>query len=122
MLVREAVVRASTYGHEPAQLSARIAEYARGDRARRALRRFLPIFGAAFGVLLIPPHLVWWTIVTVTGGILGLQRYRQEREILELSGPCPECAAAQTLPPPGALPAIQRCPSCGAFLKLEEVA
>lgn len=121
MVVREAVVRASTYGHEPAQLSARIAEYAPGDRARRAFRRFLPIFGGAFGVLLIPPHIVWWTIVTLTGGVLALQRYRQQREILELAGPCPECAATQKLKPPDALPSIQRCPDCGAFLKLEEV-
>jgi hypothetical protein len=122
MVVREAAVRASTYGHEPAQLRARIAEYARADRARRAFRRFLPIFGAACGVLLIPPHLVWWAIVTIAGSVLALQRFRQRAEILELSGPCPDCAAQQTLPPPDALPAIQRCPSCGAFLKLEEVA
>ncbi len=122
MVVREAVVRASSYGHEPAQPSARIAEYTRGDRARRAFRRFLPVFGAAFGVLLIPPHVVWWTLFTVTGGVLALQRYRQQREILELSGRCPECSGDQTLRPPDALPAIQRCPGCGAFLKLEEVA
>lgn len=121
MVVREAVVTASTYGHEPARLSARIAEFARRDRARRAMRRFLPIFGSAFGVLLIPPHVVWWALVTVTGGVLALQRFRQQREILELSGPCPECSASQTLAPPAALPAIQRCPGCGAFLKLEEV-
>jgi hypothetical protein len=122
MVVREAVVRASTYGHEPAALRARIAEYARADRARRAFRRFLPIFGAACGVLIIPPHVIWWGIVTLTGSVLALQRFRQRAEILELSGPCPDCAVQQTLAPPHTLPAIQRCPSCGSFLKLEEVA
>jgi hypothetical protein len=73
-------------------------------------------------VLLVPPHLIWWTIVTATGAVLALQRFRQRAEILELSGPCPDCAAQQSLAPPHALPAIQRCPQCGAFLKLEEPA
>jgi hypothetical protein len=54
--------------------------------------------------------------------VLALQRFRQRREILELSGPCPDCTTEQSLAPPEVLPAIQRCPGCGAFLKLEEVA
>jgi ribosomal protein S27E len=51
-----------------------------------------------------------------------LQRYRQTAEILELRGGCPECANEQAIAPPSALPSIQRCPACGAFLKLEEIA
>jgi len=122
MEIRDARIRASTHGHAPAELRARIAEYARRDRARRAFRRFLPVFGAAFGVLLIPPHVVWFSLFTLTGAVLAVQRYRQPREILELVGACPECAVEQSLAPPAALPAIQRCPGCGAFLKLEELA
>jgi hypothetical protein len=122
MVVREVLVRASTHGREPAELRARIAEYARRDRARRALRRFLPVFGAGCGALLIPPHVLWFSLFTITGAVLAMQRFRQPREILELAGACPDCAAEQSLAPPEALPAIQRCPGCGAFLKLEEVA
>lgn len=119
MAIREVSVRASTYGTEPTRLVARIAEYGRSDRLRRALRRFLPIFAAGCALLLIPPHVVWLAGFTVTGAVLAFQRYRQEREILELGGPCPGCEAEQTLDPPALLPAIQRCPACGAFLKLE---
>jgi hypothetical protein len=117
---REVSLRTSTHGFEPSRFGARVNEFTRGDRARRALRRFLPIFGVACCVVLIPPHLPWITTVTITGAVLAFQRYREEREILDVRGPCPACAAEQTLTPPAALPAIQRCPSCGAFLKLEE--
>lgn len=86
---------------------------------RRALRRFLPVFGAGCALLVIPPHVLWLAGFTLTGSVLALQRYRQEREILELCGLCPGCSAVQTLAPPATLPAIQRCPGCGAFLKLE---
>jgi len=120
--IREAHVRASTHGKEPARFNARIASYTRGDRLRRAVRRFLPIFGAGCLVIFIPPHIPWITGFTVTGLVLGFQRYRQAVEILELHGVCPDCVTEQKLAPPTALPAIQRCPGCGAFLKLEEVA
>ena len=70
--------------------------------------------------MLIPPHVLWLAGFTLTGSVLALQRYRQQREILEIRGRCPGCAAEQTLVPPATLPAIQRCPGCGAFLKLEE--
>jgi hypothetical protein len=117
--IHEVSVRASTYGQEPTRLAARIAEYGHGDRLRRALRRFLPIFAVGCALLLIPPHVLWLAGFTLTGSVLALQRYRQEREILELQGRCPDCKAEQTLEPPATLPAIQRCPGCGAFLKLE---
>jgi hypothetical protein len=117
--IAEVSVRASTYGREPTRLAARIAEYGRGDRLQRALRRFLPLFGVGCALLLIPPHVLWLAGFTLTGSVLALQRYRQEREILALMGLCPGCTAEQTLEPPATLPAIQRCPGCGAFLKLE---
>ena len=120
MTSREVSLRTTTHGFEPSRFAARINEFTRGDRARRAFRRFLPIFGVALCVVLIPPHLPWITAVTVTGAVLAYQRYREEREILDLRGSCPACAAEQTLDAPKALPAIQRCPGCGAFLKIEE--
>jgi hypothetical protein len=117
---RDVGLRASTHGFEPTRLAARIAEFGKRDRARRALRRFLPVFGAGCVMLLIPPHVLWLAGFTLTGSVLALQRYRQEREILEIRGLCPGCGTEQTLDPPAELPAIQRCPGCGAFLKLEE--
>ncbi len=111
---------ASTHGAAPTRLAARVSEYARRDRARRALRRFLPVFGAGCVLLVIPPHVLWLAGFTLAGSLLALQRYRQQREILEIRGACPGCASEQTLEPPASLPAILRCPGCGAFLKLEE--
>ena len=120
MITHEVSLRASTHGFEPTRLAARISEFGKRDRARRALRRFLPVFGAGLLMLVIPPHVLWLAAFTLTGSVLALQRYREQREILEMRGPCPACAAEQALPPPSTLPAIQRCPGCGAFLKLEE--
>ncbi len=120
MVSRELSLRASTHGFEPAQFAALVHEFSARDRARRALRRFLPVFGAGCAALLIPPHVVWLLAFTATGGVLALQRYREEREILDVRGRCPACAGEQALASPRTLPAIQRCPGCGAFLKLEE--
>jgi hypothetical protein len=120
MDTRDVRLRATTHGFEPSKLAARISEFDKRDRARRALRRFLPVFGAGCVMLVIPPHVLWLAAFTLTGSVLALQRYREQREILEVRGRCPACAAEQALEPPSALPAIQRCPGCGAFLKLEE--
>ena len=122
MTVREVGLNASTHGKAPTRLRARIAEYDRGDRIRRGFRRFLPIFGCACLVVLIPPHVPWFTIVSITAIVLGLQTYRQTREVLEVDGTCPDCAKVQSFALPPQLPAIQRCAECGAFLKLEEAA
>ena len=89
MTSREVSLRTTTHGFEPSRFAARINEFTRRDRARRALRRFLPIFGVACCVVLIPPHLPWITIVTVTGAVLAFQRYREEREILDVRGTLP---------------------------------
>jgi hypothetical protein len=121
MTIVEVGVSASTHGHEPTRLAAKIAEYGRGDRFRRALRRFLPIFGVGCACLLIPPHVPWLLGFTLVGSVLATQRLKQASEILSLAGTCPGCAAEQTLDPPLELPAIKRCPGCGAFLKLERV-
>ena len=120
MITRDVSLRATTHGFEPTRLAARINEFAKRDRARRALRRFLPIFGVACAVVVIPPHVPWITAVTITGAVLAFQRYREERAILDVRGPCPACDAEQTLEALKVLPAIQRCNACGAFLKLEE--
>ena len=71
--------------------------------------------------LLIPPHVPWLLGFTLVGSVLATQRLKQASEILSLAGTCPGCAAEQTLDPPLELPAIKRCPGCGAFLKLERV-
>ena len=120
MTSREVTLRTSTHGFEPARFAARIQEFSKRDRARRALRRFLPIFGAGCAVLVIPPHVVWLIAFTITGSVLALQRYREQREIMDVRGRCPACSGEQALDAPKSLPAIQRCPGCGAFLKLEE--
>ena len=69
MTSRELSLRTTTHGFEPSRFSARVNEFTRGDRARRAFRRFLPIFGVACAVVLIPPHLPWISIVTITGAV-----------------------------------------------------
>ncbi len=121
MTIREAGIRATTHGAEPTRLTVSIAEYGRRDRLRRAVRRFLPIFAAGCVLFLIPPHVVWLLGFSFVGSILATQRYNEVHEYLSLTGPCPGCSGEQKLEPPMKLPAIQRCPGCGAFLKLEEL-
>jgi hypothetical protein len=119
MTTSDVVVRASTYGKTPTQLSARVNDFTRGERMRRGFRSFLPFFGAGCALLLVPPHVVWLATWTTVGVVFGRKRYRQEREFVSLSGKCPECGKAENLKLPESLPAIQRCSACGAFLKLE---
>lgn len=112
-------VRASTYGKDPTELAARAREYTRAERARRGLRAFLPFFGAGCAMLIVPPHVLWLAIWTTVGVVRGRKTFRTERELVSLSGCCPDCGRTAELKPPDALPAIQRCEGCGAFLKLE---
>jgi hypothetical protein len=118
----DVLVRASTYGKTPTHFAARVNDYTRRERALRGLRAFLPYFGAGCALLFVPPHVVWLATWTVVGIVFGRRRYKQEREFVSLSGSCPECGKADDLKPPDALPAIQRCVACGAFVKLEDTA
>jgi hypothetical protein len=112
-------VRAATYGKEPTSLVARVHDFTRSERARRGLRAFAPVFGGACCVLLVPPHLPWFTITTIVGLVIGRRKYQQEREFVSLRGECPSCGKIEDLKPPQSLPTIQRCAECGSFLKLE---
>jgi len=114
-------VRASTYGKTPTELVARVHDYTRAERMRRGLRAFAPVFGGACCVLLIPPHIPWFTITTIVGIVIGVRKYRQVREFVSLHGTCPACQKEDDLRLPEALPVIQRCVQCGSFLKLEPI-
>ena len=120
MTTLDLTLRASTYGKTPTPIAARVHEFTRQERMRRGLRAFLPYFGAGCGLLLVPPHVVWLILWTSVGVVFGRKRYRQEREYVSLHGACPDCGKSEDLKPPDALPSIQRCTSCGAFLKLED--
>ncbi|HTO09332.1 MAG TPA: hypothetical protein VMR86_19930 [Myxococcota bacterium] len=120
MTTLDLTIRASTYGKTPTALSARVHEFTRAERVRRGLRAFLPWFGAGCGMLILPPHVVWLATWTTVGVVFGRKRYRQLREFVSLRGACPDCGKTEDLKLPDALPAIQRCASCGAFLKLED--
>ena len=119
MTSRELRVRASTWGHEPGELRARVNEFEPRERLRRGLRAFLPYLGAGVALVLLPPHLIWLIGWTTVGVISGRRRWRQEREFVSLDGACPGCAADPRLALPDQLPMLQRCRACGAFLRLE---
>jgi hypothetical protein len=118
----DVLVRASTYGKTPTHFAARVNDYTQRERMMRGLRAFLPYFGAGCALLFVPPHVVWLATWTTVGLVFGRKRYKQEREFVSLSGNCPECGKTENLKLPEALPAIQRCADCGAFLKLEDPA
>lgn len=122
MTSADVLVRASTYGKTPTHFAARVNDFTRRERLVRGLRAFLPFFGAGCALLLVPPHVVWLATWTTVGIVFGRKRYKQEREFVSLSGSCPECGKSENLKLPDALPAIQRCVACGAFLKLEDPA
>jgi len=114
-------IRASTYGKEPTELTARVHDYTRPERMRRGLRAAAPVFGVACCVLLLPPHIPWFTITSIVAIVTGIRQFRREREYVSLTGACPACGKADDLTPPESLPKIQRCSACGSFLKLELV-
>jgi len=118
----DVLVRASTYGKTPTHFAARVNDFTRRERMLRGLRAFLPYFGAGCALLLVPPHIVWLATWTTVGIVFGRKRYKQAREFVSLSGSCPGCGKPENLKLPDALPAIQRCADCGAFLKLEDTA
>jgi predicted RNA-binding Zn-ribbon protein involved in translation (DUF1610 family) len=120
MTTLDLTLRASTYGKTPTPIAARVHEFTRQERMRRGVRAFLPYFGAGCVLLLCPPHVVWLILWTSVGVVFGRKRYRQLREYVSVHGACPDCGKTEDLKPPDALPAIQRCTSCGAFLKLED--
>ena len=122
MTTMDLTVRATTYGKTPTALVARVNEFTPGERRRRGARAALPFFGIGCALLFVPPHIVWLLLWSTVAIVTGRRRYRQEREFLSLSGPCPDCGQREPVDPPDALPAIQRCKSCGAFLKLETAA
>ena len=118
MTTVDLTVRASTYGKTPTDLVARVHEFTQRERLRRGARAFLPFFGAGCGLLLVPPHVVWLLLWTSVGIVFGRKRYRQAREFVSLQGVCPDCGKPEPVALPEALPAIERCKSCGSFLKL----
>jgi hypothetical protein len=122
--MRELPLVAESYGREPAQLLARVADYERGARVRRALAIGLPLFGLALVSVPIPG----WHVAAVPGFaiaavVLARRRLRQAYEIESVFGSCPACGLEQPYPVPGAavFPATLPCPACGEFLKLSEL-
>jgi len=120
MTTLDLTLRASTYGKTPTPIAARVHEFSRKERVRGGVRAFLPYFGAGCVLLFCPPHVLWLILWTTIGVVFGRKRYRQLREYVSMRGACPDCGKDHDLKPPDALPAIQRCESCGAFLKLED--
>lgn len=120
MTTADVLVRATTYGKSPTHFAARVNDFTKRERALRGFRAFLPFFGAGCALLVVPPHVVWLALWTSVGVVFGRKRYRQLREFVSLSGDCPDCGKRPELKLPEGLPAIARCGSCGAFLKLED--
>jgi hypothetical protein len=119
MTTIEVPVSASTYGRAPARYVARVAQYDRRDRLRRAARVFFPLLGVGTLLVVVPPHVLTLAAFTVVASVLGARRLRERSEILSVDGACPDCAAPKTLAVPRGLPAILPCAACGAFVKLE---
>jgi len=118
MTTMDLTVQATTYGKPPSALAARVNEFTRGERMRRGARAALPYVGAGCGMLIVPPHILWLLLCTTIGVLIGRKRYKLDREFLSLTGACPDCGKSEPVDLPESLPVIQRCKSCGAFLKL----
>jgi hypothetical protein len=118
----ERALRATTYGKSPTSLTARLTEFERSERLRRAGAIFLPLFGAALFSLFIPA----WHFVGVPGFltlafVLGRGRLLEAAAVDSLEGTCPSCGVPQHFAPQAKfeLPVTLRCPGCSAFVKLE---
>jgi hypothetical protein len=118
----EKVLRASTYAKPPTSITARLTEYERSERLRRASGIFLPLFGAALVSLFIPVwHLVGVPGFLIVAFVLARGRFGQATAVDSVEGTCPSCEELQCFAPPSSseLPVTLRCPGCSAFVKLE---
>lgn len=117
-------LRAESYGREPTALVARVTDYDRAARARRAAAIFFPLLGAAILSVPIPG----WHFAAVPGFalaalVLGARRLRQAQRVESVEGPCPACGKAERfgVPERSRFPLTLRCPGCGEFLQLREL-
>ncbi len=118
----ERTLRATTYAKPPSALKARVVEYPRSERLRRAGAIFLPLFGAALLSLFIPAwHFVGVPGFLILAVVLARRRLAEATALEALDGSCPACGDAQSFAPPSKfeLPVTLRCPGCSAFVKLE---
>ena len=116
-------LRASCYGREATIATARVVDFERSERLRRAAAIFFPLLAAALLSLPIPGwHIAAVPGFTIAAFVLGRRRLRQECSIESLTCPCPACEQPQDLKPPDPpqFPVTIPCPGCGEFLKLEQ--
>lgn len=120
--MRELGLTAESYGREPTRLRARVVDYDRGMRLRRAAAIFAPLFAAALVSLPIPGfHFIGVPGFGIAAFVFARRRFRQPWDMTSLGGPCPACEKEQELPPPSELPATVVCPGCGEYVKVSEL-
>jgi hypothetical protein len=107
-------------GPEVSQARARIAPRSAAWRRTAALKQLLwwlliPV------VVWAPPHFLWVIIVLAIGGVLAVNRLREEATLLSLHGPCPKCGTEQAFTDLGRLkyPHKLHCGACRWELRLE---
>jgi hypothetical protein len=116
VITRDVSLRATTHGFEPTKLAARISEFGKRDRARRALRRFLPCSGWVRNAAVPPTCCGSWVHAHRLAARAALPRAARDHGVA--------AAARLRQREPGATCDSARDPAlsgCGAFLKLEEV-
>ena len=120
---RELELLGVVFGQEPQRFRAKVLEFDRGARLRRAARLSGLLLGGALLSVPIPGwHLVGVPGFLVASVVLGLRRLRQDRLVESISGPCPACGEVPEIALPGTVrfPLTLPCPRCGEYLTLSE--
>jgi hypothetical protein len=99
---------------QPAELSVIMRNA--GERTRRAVLTWLAGWGLAIVAVFLPVlHFILVPLLFLGGPLLALHRLGERVSVLEVSGECPGCGAAQRQPlNAGAKPRLEfRCDACG---------
>ena len=118
--VPEVPARLVFAGGEWTQAQARVIERTPAWRRSAALMQ-LGWWLLAPVVFWIPPHIPWVLLVLAIGAVRALNRFREQRTLVSLRGPCPKCGTEQEFRELGRMkqPHAVHCAHCRWELRVD---
>lgn len=78
---------------EPTKATLNIGAIPAGARVLRAVKRFLIFFAIAFPAAIPPPHLIFPSILIITGVVMAILTVRRSVDVKSTEVTCPKCNA-----------------------------
>lgn len=112
--------RLELFGFAPTAATAQVLERSTSWRATRGLLAAGIGIGAAPALFFLPLHFPWPVASIGIGFYIARSRWKEERTLLSVSGPCPACGEGVVLDKPGRLraPHVLHCGGCGRTVTL----